>query len=59
MSATTNQVAPGLLDRTISDVSALIEKGDVSPVELVEACLRRIEAVDERLHDWPDLASGN
>ena len=35
---------------TIAEASAALAKGDVSPVELVDACLQRIEALDPTLH---------
>ncbi|HTS93685.1 MAG TPA: amidase, partial [Stellaceae bacterium] len=37
---------------TIAEASAALAKRDVSPVELVEACLARIEAVDAKLHSY-------
>jgi aspartyl-tRNA(Asn)/glutamyl-tRNA(Gln) amidotransferase subunit A len=45
---------------TIAEASAALAKRDVSPVELVEDCLRRIEALDPTLHSYvltlPDKA---
>lgn len=37
---------------TIAEASAALATGDVSPVELVESCLRRIEAEDATLHSY-------
>lgn len=37
---------------TISEASAALAKGEVSPVELVEGCLARIEALDATLHSY-------
>jgi len=37
---------------TIAEASAALERGEVSPVELVETCLARIEALDTRLHSY-------
>jgi amidase len=45
---------------TLTEVSALIKKRQVSPVELTEAMLARIEAIDPKLHSYatvtPDVA---
>ena len=46
---TITSAGAGLLDRTITDIAELVEKREVSPVELVEACLQRIDAVDGQL----------
>jgi aspartyl-tRNA(Asn)/glutamyl-tRNA(Gln) amidotransferase subunit A len=52
--------AADLLLCTITEVAAAIRSGDVSPVELAEAELDRIAAVDGRLHSYvlltPELA---
>ena len=37
---------------TIREASGLIQRGELSPVELTEAFLRRIEAVDHRLRAY-------
>jgi len=37
---------------TIAEASAALAKRDVSPVELVESCLKRIEALDPTLHSY-------
>ena len=37
---------------TIAEASAALARRAVSPVELVETCLRRIEALDPRLHSF-------
>ncbi|HYX79198.1 MAG TPA: Asp-tRNA(Asn)/Glu-tRNA(Gln) amidotransferase subunit GatA, partial [Actinomycetota bacterium] len=37
-------------DRTASELSAQLASGELSAVELVESCLARIEALDERVH---------
>jgi aspartyl-tRNA(Asn)/glutamyl-tRNA(Gln) amidotransferase subunit A len=37
---------------TIAEASAALEKREVSPVELVEACLQRIETLDPKLHSY-------
>jgi len=45
---------------TIAEASAALAKRDVSPVELVETCLQRIETLDPKLHSYvltlPDQA---
>jgi aspartyl-tRNA(Asn)/glutamyl-tRNA(Gln) amidotransferase subunit A len=45
---------------TIAEASAALATGDVSPVELVESCLQRIETQDATLHSYvltlPDAA---
>ena len=47
---------------TLTEVSALIRKRQVSPVELTEAMLARIEKIDPKLHSYatvtPDVALG-
>ena len=40
---------------TVSDAASLIESGQLSPVELVEAHLERIEQTDERLNSFVTL----
>jgi aspartyl-tRNA(Asn)/glutamyl-tRNA(Gln) amidotransferase subunit A len=42
----------GLLDLTLVDAAALIGRRDVSPVELVDACLERIEATNDVLRAY-------
>jgi aspartyl-tRNA(Asn)/glutamyl-tRNA(Gln) amidotransferase subunit A len=37
---------------TIAEASAALEKREVSPVELVDQCLQRIEALDSKLHSY-------
>jgi aspartyl-tRNA(Asn)/glutamyl-tRNA(Gln) amidotransferase subunit A len=49
MSTTTRSVAD-LSDLTIADAGTLIERGEVSPVELVDAALARIEKHNPTLH---------
>lgn len=39
-----------LHDLGIAQAAQLIRGGELSPVDLTEACLRRIEAIDDRLH---------
>lgn len=41
-----------LLTHTIAEVAPLIERGEVSPVALVEAQLARIAALDDTLHSY-------
>ena len=41
---------PPLPFRTISELARSIRRGDISPVELTESCLARIEAVDTTLN---------
>ena len=38
--------------KTISEVSQLIKKGEVSPVEIVEACLKRTEQLQDKLNAY-------
>ncbi len=40
---------------SLTNLSAHLERGDVSSVELVEACLDRIERLDARLHAFVDV----
>ncbi len=46
-----------LLDATITQVSQLIRKRELSPVELTEACIRRSERLDPTLKAFTTLAS--
>jgi aspartyl-tRNA(Asn)/glutamyl-tRNA(Gln) amidotransferase subunit A len=48
--ADTARMGGDLADLTIAQAGTLLAKGDVSPVDLVEASLARIEAVDSRLN---------
>ena len=41
-----------LADLTLLEAAALVARGAVSPVELVDACLDRIAALDERLQSF-------
>src|SRR5881275_1669280 len=41
-----------LLDLTLSDAAALVARHEVSPVELVDACLERIEATNDLLRAY-------
>ena len=41
--------SPGLADLSISEASRLVQSGETSPVDLVVACLARIERLDEDL----------
>jgi amidase len=41
-----------LLTRTITDIAPLIERGELSPVDLVEAQLARITALDDKLNSF-------
>ena len=43
---------------TVAQASALLAAREISPVELVEACLARIEAVDQRIHSYIHVAAG-
>jgi Asp-tRNA(Asn)/Glu-tRNA(Gln) amidotransferase A subunit family amidase len=36
----------------VTETAARIRSGRLSPVDLVEVCLRRIEALDDRLRAW-------
>jgi aspartyl-tRNA(Asn)/glutamyl-tRNA(Gln) amidotransferase subunit A len=38
-----------LIERPLTEAARLVERREVSPVELTEACLQRIAAVDERI----------
>jgi aspartyl-tRNA(Asn)/glutamyl-tRNA(Gln) amidotransferase subunit A len=40
---------------SVAEVAALVRRRAVSPVEVVEACLKRIEAIEPRLHAWATL----
>ena len=42
---------------TMEQISTMVEKGEVSPVELVEACLKRIEALNPDLNAYVYLAA--
>jgi aspartyl-tRNA(Asn)/glutamyl-tRNA(Gln) amidotransferase subunit A len=42
--------AKGLLDESVHDLSRLIRSGELSPVELVETCLERIDERDSLLN---------
>src|SRR5271167_256825 len=37
---------------TLSALAARIRSGELSPVELVEHCLARIDRLEDRLHAW-------
>ena len=37
---------------TMAEVSAMIKAGKISPVEVVEACLKRTEALQEKLNAY-------
>ncbi len=39
-------------DLTISEAAGLLDRGELSPVELVESCLARIDAHDEAVKAW-------
>ena len=41
-----------LLDLSLTGAARLVASREVSPVELVDACLARIEAVDDKLHAY-------
>jgi len=41
-----------LIELPLSRAAALVESGEVSPVELVDACVERIDAVEDRLHAY-------
>ena len=41
-----------LLELSLTEAARLVSAREVSPVELVDACLARIEAVDEKLHAY-------
>ena len=49
--------ASGLWQLTVSEASALVAAGEVSPVDLTEACLARIEAVDGAIHSFIHVAA--
>ena len=42
---------------TIAQAAALLAAREISPVDLVEACLARIEAVDGRIHSYIHVAA--
>jgi aspartyl-tRNA(Asn)/glutamyl-tRNA(Gln) amidotransferase subunit A len=46
---------PALYTLGAAAVAALIRKREISPVEVTEACLKRIEALEPRLHAWATL----
>ncbi len=46
----TSDAPPALHDLTIAQAGRLLQRRDISPVELVEASLRRIEALDYKTH---------
>ena len=49
-----------LCDLTASELRSRLVDGEVSPAEIVESCLRRIEAVEDRVRAFltptPDVA---
>jgi amidase len=45
-------VAPELCTQTLTEVAELIQKREVSPVEITEAMLARISSLDETLHSF-------
>lgn len=47
-----------LLDLSLTEAARLVADGDVSPVELVDASLARIEAVDDKLNAYIAVYSG-
>ena len=47
-----------LTERTVAELAELLRTRQLSPVELVEAYLARIEAVDERLHAFILVTAG-
>ncbi len=51
MTSGTTEIA----DRSIGDLAGDIAAGRLSPVEIVESCLRRIEQTDGHLHAFLDL----
>src|SRR6266511_747310 len=47
-----------LCTKTLTDVAGLIEKKEVSPVELTQAMLDRISALDGKLYSYITVTSG-
>jgi aspartyl-tRNA(Asn)/glutamyl-tRNA(Gln) amidotransferase subunit A len=45
-------MAPDLHDLTLHEASALVERREVSPMELTDACIARSEALDAELHAY-------
>ena len=41
---------PDLCDLTATELRTMIGRKDISPVELVESCIERIESIDGRLN---------
>lgn len=39
----------------VAEVAALVQRREVSPVEVVQACLAQIDAVEPRVHAWATL----
>jgi amidase len=48
---------PELCTKTLTEVSGLIKRREVSPVELTRSMLERIETVDQKLHSYITVAS--
>jgi aspartyl-tRNA(Asn)/glutamyl-tRNA(Gln) amidotransferase subunit A len=48
--------SPGFWSLTVTDAARLLAAREISPVELVEACLARIEAVDGRINSYIHVA---
>lgn len=48
--------ASDLWQLTVSDASKRVAAGEISPVDLTEACLARIEAVDDEIHSFIHVA---
>ena len=44
--------AESLVERTIFEIAPLIEKGEVSPLELTEAMIARIKAIDPKIGSY-------
>lgn len=51
-SQTITESASDLPARTLSEVAGLIERREISPVELTRSMLERIEALDSQLHSY-------